>query len=537
MRRRRIAVLAVLVLVLVTGCGRNWPGGGHGGGGQGQPRPEHPVVFVHGGAGSGAQFESQGLRFTSNGYPADWVGVHEYDSTFGINTMEQVWAGLDQTIADILAETGADQVDLAGHSLGTSVLQGYLTSSPERAAVAAHYVNIDGRTAPAPPGGVPTLAVWGMGDPARQIVGARNHADPTQSHVQVATSAETFGVMYEFLNGRAPHTTDIVPEPPGRVEISGRANLFPSNQGAPSVTLQLWRVDPETGHRVDDEPEATEAVAADGSWGPLRVNGRHHYELALTRADGSSHHFYASPFVRSDHLVRLLTSEPGTGIDLLRAQSDAHTSLTITRNKEIWGDQGAAGDSLVVAGAELATPALAPQDQARERSVRLRRRHRRGDRPLAAVAADLRPAVPERRRPVPCRRPCRPTGRSASSRWPVRAPASPRSSTCPTGRRRPITSASPCATGRRRTTPSPGGAESRPSTRPVCVAPRGGAGPDGSSGGRYGPAVASRRAGGDPGGHCSRRTTAGRDRDDDPRLAARLPPGAPTRARGAERAS
>jgi hypothetical protein len=361
MRRRAIALLAAFVLVLVTGCGRPWPGGGHPG--AGHHRPEHPVVFVHGGAGSGAQFESQAMRFTSNGYPAEWIGVHEYDSTFGINTMDQVWAGLDQTIADILAETGADQVDLAGHSLGTSVLQGYLTSSPERAALAAHYVNIDGRTAAAPPGGVPTLAVWGMGDPARTITGAVNHHDPAQSHVQVATSAETFAVMYEFLSGRAPQTTDIVPERPGRVEISGRANLFPSNEGAVGATLELWRVDPATGHRVGDAPEATQAVADDGSWGPLRVNGSTHYELALSRADGSAHHFYASPFVRSTHLVRLLTSEPGTGIDLIRAQSDVHTSLTFTRNKELWGDQGAAGDSLVVAGHELATPALAPQSK------------------------------------------------------------------------------------------------------------------------------------------------------------------------------
>lgn len=33
-----------------------------------QPR-FNPVIFVHGGAGSGAQFESQKMRFTSNGYP------------------------------------------------------------------------------------------------------------------------------------------------------------------------------------------------------------------------------------------------------------------------------------------------------------------------------------------------------------------------------------------------------------------------------------------------------------------------------------
>ncbi|TMA78950.1 MAG: hypothetical protein E6J72_12730, partial [Deltaproteobacteria bacterium] len=32
-----------------------------------------PVLFVHGIEGSGAQFESQALRFESNGYPATWI--------------------------------------------------------------------------------------------------------------------------------------------------------------------------------------------------------------------------------------------------------------------------------------------------------------------------------------------------------------------------------------------------------------------------------------------------------------------------------
>ncbi len=361
MRRRGIALLVALALVLVTGCGRPWPGGGHPGGGHGHHRPDHPIVFVHGFAGSAAQFESQALRFTSNGYPADWIGALEYDSLFGLATMEQVWIALDERITRLLDDTGAAKVDLAGHSLGTTVLQGYLTSSAERAARVAHYVNIDGRTAATPPGGVATLAVWGMGDPAREIVGAQNYRDPAQSHVEVATSAETFAVMYEFLTGRAPRTTDIVPEPPGRVEIAGRASLFLSNVGPAGATLELWRVDPATGHRLDDEPEARQVLPEDGSFGPWRVNGRKSYELVLSREGGTAHHFYASPFVRSSHFVRLLTSEPGTGLDLLRATSDHHTSLTLVRNQEIWGDQGAAGDVLSVAGQPLATPALTPQ--------------------------------------------------------------------------------------------------------------------------------------------------------------------------------
>ena len=325
------------------------------------PPAPRPLIFVHGGAGSGAQFESQAMRFASNGYPQDRLAVHEYDSTFGINTMEQVWAGLDALITEKLAATGADKVDLAGHSLGTTVLQGYLTSSPERAARVAHYVNIDGRTAAAPPGGVPTLAVWGEGNPARAIVGAENWYAPDQSHVQVATSAETFGQVYRFLTGSAPATTDVVPEKPGRVTISGEANLFPSNVGAPDTTVEVWRVKAGTGERRGTAPKATFPVAADGSWGPVDVEGGKHYELALTRDDGSTHHFYFSPFLRDDHFVRLLTSEPGTGIDLLRDQSDGTTSLTIARYKEWWGDQGAGSDVLQIAGTDVVTPVIAPR--------------------------------------------------------------------------------------------------------------------------------------------------------------------------------
>jgi pimeloyl-ACP methyl ester carboxylesterase len=319
-----------------------------------------PVIFVHGGAGSGAQFESQAMRLTSNGYPADLIAVHEYDSTFGINTMEQVWAGLDQLIADKLAETGADQVDLLGHSLGTTVSQGYLNSSPERAATVAHYVNIDGRTATAPPGGVDTLAVWGEGSQTRAIVGAQNYYAPDQSHVQVATAAETFAQFYEFFTGKAPRTTDVRPQH-GRINLSGEANLFPSNVGAASANLEIWEVDGRTGERRGHGPKATFDIGDDGAWGPFRASPRKHYEFALVSTAGTTHHFYFQPFVRSDHLIRLLTSEPGTGLDLLREKSDRHSTLTIVRYKEWWGDQGDLNDTLAIDGLNILNAANSPR--------------------------------------------------------------------------------------------------------------------------------------------------------------------------------
>ncbi len=136
--------------------------------------PLNPIIFVHGGSGSGAQFESQAMRFTSNGYPHRHIAVLEYDSSSIGTILPAVLARLDALIAQLKASTGRAQVDLLGHSLGTFVCQTYL-ASPARAANVAHYVNIDGASAPAPPGNVPTLALW-AGDSRRLV---RSSGRPT----------------------------------------------------------------------------------------------------------------------------------------------------------------------------------------------------------------------------------------------------------------------------------------------------------------------------------------------------------------------
>ena len=320
-----------------------------------------PIIFVHGGAGSGAQFESQKMRFTSNGYPRQYVRVVEYDSLFTVNTRADVYAKIDALVAQLQRETGKRRVDILGHSLGTTIMHEYLTSSASRAANVRRYVNIDGRTATAPPGGVRTLAIWaGRGTPGRSIGGAVNVTVRNQTHVESATSREAFRAMFKFLTSRAPATVDIVPEH-GRVRIAGRAVLFPSNVGVSAGNLEIWRVRDSTGQRIERHPSARLKVAADGGWGPVWLKAGKHYEFALSRTSSPTvHHFYYEPFVRSDDLVRLLTSNPGEGLDLLIEKSPRHARLVVTRNKELWGDQGAENDVLRVNGANLITPAVAP---------------------------------------------------------------------------------------------------------------------------------------------------------------------------------
>jgi pimeloyl-ACP methyl ester carboxylesterase len=350
---RRSAGVAVAVLVLVVGAlvALAPPAV------EAQAAPR-PLIFVHGVLGSANQFESQSLRFTSNGYPIGHVVGFDYDSlAVGANT-ELVRGQLDALIASLQAATGSDQVDLAGHSLGTSVLQGYLNSSPERAADVAHYVNLDGFPAASPPGGVPTLAVWGMGNDDRELVGATNVHLPQQTHTQVATSRETFGVMYEFLTGAPPASLDIVRQRAGEIQLSGRAHLFPSNAPVDRGELQVYEVEAATGRRVDPLPEATFALT-DGSWGPFAADPAARYEFAIVR-DGNAHHLYFEPFVRSSALMRLLTSEPGEGLDGLWERGPNHSNIVLLRNKEWWGDQPGANDVLTVDGVDVVSPATAP---------------------------------------------------------------------------------------------------------------------------------------------------------------------------------
>jgi pimeloyl-ACP methyl ester carboxylesterase len=321
-----------------------------------------PIVFVHGGAGSAQQFESQAMRFASNGWPVDLMFAFEYDSTFVTQNLSMVIARLDVFVDSVLAQAGADKVYLMGHSLGTTVSHTYL-ADPARAAKVAKYVNIDGRTATALPGGVPTLAIWaelagtGAINPPRAIVGATNVLLPGQYHVQSATSPEAFAEMYRFFTGNDPATTNIIPEPPGQVRLAGRAVFFPANQGVGDATLEIWEVNGATGARIGSMPKATYTLSGtgyyDGTWGPFKANGMKHYEFVLLREGFRPHHFYFQPFMRSNYFVRLQTSPVG-GIGEYMDRSDNHSNIVVSRQND-WRDT----DVLEMNGVDVLT-ALTP---------------------------------------------------------------------------------------------------------------------------------------------------------------------------------
>src|SRR5213596_1461187 len=244
---------------------------------------QNPIVFVHGIEGSGAQFESQKMRFMSNGYPERWIDEVDYNSTRAVADKSEVDQQIDDAIAALEQRTGKSQVDVVAHSLGTSVMYDYLTNgnmAAQRRANVAHYINVDGQNQDP---GVPTLAVWaGRGTPGRHMDGAENVTIPDQTHVQTCTSSQSFIQYYEFLTGQRPAYA-IVPLC-GAMSYLGKALDFPQNSGLSGATVQIWQVN-DSGQRTSAAPVAslpiTDGSTGGGAWGPVSVQPGQRYEFAL----------------------------------------------------------------------------------------------------------------------------------------------------------------------------------------------------------------------------------------------------------------
>jgi len=276
-----------------------------------------PIVFVHGFAGSAQQYESQKMRLVANGYPADRIVAYDHDGA-GMDVTAYV-AGLAAVVDATLAEFDATQVYLVGHSRGTLVSGTYL-EDPAAAAHVAKYVAIDGAPCPT------TVAV--------PCIAPNQAALPGQSHVETATSPESFAMQYEFLVGAPPEVVDIVAqrEP---VVISGRAVNFPANTGRDGVTLEIWELDADTGRRTGTAPVASEVLDASGDFGPVEIESGAHYEyLLITPGSESQHHVYLQPYVRSSDFVRLLSSPPDGTTRVNTNTSDAHSAIIAMRMRE-----------------------------------------------------------------------------------------------------------------------------------------------------------------------------------------------------------
>ena len=344
----KLLVALLIALFAIPSAAHAAPGDG---------KPVVPIIFVHGQSGSAQQFETNAQRFTSNGFPQDHLFAYEYNTSDSSNA--SAVANLDPFIAEVKRRTGAEQVDILAHSRGTTVMHTYL-SAPERAANVRSYVNFDGRSSQSQPGGVRTLAIWGEGDQTRAIGGAENVYFPNRGHTEVTTSAATFAEVYEFLLGSRPEVKKVVPENPKRVRVAGRALSFPDNVGIDGGRLEVYKVNAATGQRKSAKPIYAKDIDSLGYFGPFKVNGRQHYELAVTTPAGYTIHNYTEPFERDDFFYRVLDAP---ALRPFIEQSEEHVSIAVTRMREWWGDQEdpAGNDKLTFDGLNVINQAIAPR--------------------------------------------------------------------------------------------------------------------------------------------------------------------------------
>lgn len=275
-----------------------------------QPANPLPIVFVHGYLGSGAQYRSPAMRFDSNGYPANRIRAFDYSSDA---------SGLDAFIDSVRAEFGVNQVRVAAHSLGTSVMLGYLLN-PFQAAKVEKYVALDG---------VSAFCIWGT-----QCT-AITAAQLGQTHIEASLSPESFARQYQFFTGQAPATTNITTQP-GSIQIAGRALNFQVNTPATGTAGELWPINQATGQRLGSAPAATFTIGANGNFGPLAVTSGQSYEIALNRAGTGWMHYYFQPFTHSTFLLRLQVPEAGGQQIANTNVGPNHAAAVVLRYREWW---------------------------------------------------------------------------------------------------------------------------------------------------------------------------------------------------------
>ena len=257
-----------------------------------------------------AQFESQKMRFMSNGYPAGWFDEVDYNSTRAVGDKSEVDQQIDDAIAALKQRTGKSQVDVVAHSLGTSVMYDYLTERGHGRPAQGERRPLHKRRRPEPESRRADACRMGGQGHARPQHGRRAERHDPQPDARPDLHLD--GVVRRVLQvpDRSPAGTRHQPAERA-IQIAGKALNFPENSGASGATVQIWPLN-DNGQRTSTSPVASIAITdgstGGGAWGPVTVQAGKRYEFALVRPALPTLHIYYEPFVRSDYTLRLLQS-------------------------------------------------------------------------------------------------------------------------------------------------------------------------------------------------------------------------------------
>jgi hypothetical protein len=165
------------------------------------------------------------------------------------------------------------------------------------------------------------------------LQGATNLVLGAVDHRETAFSPRAFREIYKFIAGREPDRIAIVRE--AEVKLSGLVTGTPggiqTNRPVSGASVEIFRVSPESGERVGSAVHASQ-TAADGRWGPAKVDPAWYLEIVLTSAGSPTTHIYRSPFPRSSDIVHLRAARP-----LGSADAGAGSVVLMTRPRGYFG--------------------------------------------------------------------------------------------------------------------------------------------------------------------------------------------------------
>ncbi|MCP3372790.1 hydrolase [Bradyrhizobium cajani] len=332
------------------------------------PSEVPPILFVHGNGDYDALWMTTLWRMESNGIARDRMAAINFTDPLARSDDKVEQANRSSTedqrrelaaaIADLKRRTGAARVALVGSSRGGYAIRNVIRSggagdvshavlcgTPNHGVFATDeqpnnefngrgpflrglnegesevtpgvafltlrsdgmdkYAQADGRFIGKP--GAPT----GVTNEGPELKGATNLVLGALDHREVAFHPRAFREIYKFIAGREPDRIAIVPEQSVRLNglVTGTPGGVATNRPVAGATVEIFRVDPETGERKGNAVHSAK-TGADGRWGTAQVDPAWSLEFVLASPDAPTTHIYRSPFPRSSDVVHLRAARP-----------------------------------------------------------------------------------------------------------------------------------------------------------------------------------------------------------------------------------
>jgi hypothetical protein len=349
-----------------------------------------PILFVHGNGDHAALWITTAWRMESNGVPRERMFAINFTDPLARaddtqpepnrSSSEDQRGELGEAIKELKRRTGSSRVSLVGNSRGGNSIRSYIKNGG--AADVSHAVLCgvpnhgvfdwdsslnsefngrgpflrslnEGDTEVTPGTAFLTLRSDGMDKYAQEdgrfvgkpgtptgvtsdgpaLKGATNLVLGAVDHRETAFSPRAFREIYKFIAGREPERLAVIPE--AEVGLSGIVTATPggvqTNRPVTGASVEIYRVSPESGERVGSAIHKSE-TAADGRWGPAKVDPSWFLEMVLTSPGSTTTHFYRSPFARSSDIVHLRAARP-----LVAADAGAGSVILMSRPRGYFG--------------------------------------------------------------------------------------------------------------------------------------------------------------------------------------------------------